>query len=72
MHFPTACEVRRAEVSEIASLTFGKRNFRLGEKFAHEVKDLAARSCASQHGPGMGFALRSIQANLLRIREDSL
>jgi len=70
MHFPTAYEVRRAEVSEIASLTFGKKDSRLGEKFAREAKELAVRSCASQEGPGIGFALRSIAANLLRIREE--
>lgn len=71
-HFPTACEVRRAESSEIASPTFGKRNFRLGEKFAHEVKALASRSCAFKNGPRVGFPLRSISANLLRAREELL
>lgn len=61
---------RRAEASEMASLASGKGNFRPGEEFAREVKGLAARSRASRHGPGIGFAPRSVSANPLRIREE--
>lgn len=66
--FPTARDVREAVASEIASIPYGKRNFKVGMETASEMKDLAENSVASRTGPGMGFAVRSVAANILRIR----
>ncbi len=66
--FPTARDVREASASEIASIRYGKRNFKVGAETASEMKGLAESSVASRTGPGMGFAVRSVAANILRIR----
>lgn len=66
--FPTARDVREANASEIASIRYGKRNFKVGAETASEMKGLAESSVASRTGPGMGFAVRSVAANILRIR----
>jgi len=67
-YFPNSRDIREASPGEIASLTYGKRDFKVGVKFAQELKELAARSAASLSGPGIGFALRSVAANVVRLR----
>lgn len=66
--FPTAADIAGARVDRIASIRFGKRNWKVGDAFAREIKAMAKRSAASRTGPGIGFVLVSVAANVLRIR----
>jgi len=70
--YPTAGHVRRASVAEIARLRYGKRCWRVGRATAVQLKKLAERSAASYVGPGVGFTIQSLAANLLRLREETI
>ncbi len=68
--FPTSSDISTARVDRIASVRVGEKKWKVGENFARQMRDLARKSSASRTGPGIGFALKSVAANILRLREE--
>lgn len=66
--FPTAADIATARVDRIASIRYGKKKWSVGRDFSEEIKALSKNSSASRTGPGIGFALVSVAANILRLR----
>ena len=66
--YPTSRAVRRASLEELAACRYVKKQYKVGVKTAGEIQCLARKSAASSVGPGIGFAIQSLAANLLRLQ----
>lgn len=68
--YPTAKDIRQAEASDIANITYTQRNWKVGTAFAEEIKKQAASSIGCYQGPGVRFSIQSLAANCLRLQAE--
>lgn len=62
--YPTACDIKNAAFDELATLRYGKNQWRLPEKFIKKVKSLTQTSIAYKQGPGSGLVVQSLVRRL--------